>query len=95
MASFRSTTPPRNIEEKDRILRKLKAEILPLKQTEQSVPMLQHAARELCERIRALGQEKGLIDGEYRVRIEAAQRNVTELKSEYERLKGVGRTLQL
>lgn len=57
--------------------------------------MLQHTARELIERIRALGEDKGLVDTEFRMRIEAVQRTVTELRAEYERLKGVGKTLQL
>jgi hypothetical protein len=57
--------------------------------------MLQHTARELIERIRVLGSEKGLVESEFRMRIEEAQRTLTELKAEYERLKGVGRTLQL
>lgn len=35
------------------------------------------------------------MESEFRMRIEEAQRTLTELKAEYERLKGVGRTLQL
>jgi len=57
-----SPSPVRPSEEKDRVVRRLRAEILPLKQQETTLPLMEHTCRELIERIRLAGQEKSALD---------------------------------